>query len=196
MPKKAAVKPSAPPFQSRVDAAALLLVREGRIPTIDAVRERMGGGSPNMVGPALRTWRAKFGRAVADGRDPAEDVVPPIVLEVASALWAAALVEAGRHHVDRASVEGPDVTLKTTHTLLELVRRLQALEARLKRQKVVPTSRHKTRRGPGTATRRVRPARSKTTRPVAKRKSRTGSTSPRQMAARPKRARAVARTKR
>jgi hypothetical protein len=40
-------------MQARVDAAAFALLREGKNPTVALVRDRMGGGSPNLVGKRL-----------------------------------------------------------------------------------------------------------------------------------------------
>src|SRR5271167_3172740 len=49
--------PAVARIQSRVDAAAFALLREGKNPTVALVRDRMGGGSPNRVAPALQKWR-------------------------------------------------------------------------------------------------------------------------------------------
>jgi hypothetical protein len=111
-------------FQTRVDAAALLLVREGRHPTVNAVRERMGGASPNLVGPALRVWRDKFGRTLAQAETALNSApVPSIVLELASVLWSAALAEAERLRTDSPT--------SATESAEKLVRQLAALVNRL-----------------------------------------------------------------
>jgi hypothetical protein len=44
-------------MQSRVDAAAFALIRDGRNSTVSLVRAPIGGASPNLVSPALQRWR-------------------------------------------------------------------------------------------------------------------------------------------
>jgi hypothetical protein len=120
---------AAPSFQSRVEAAALLLIREGRQPTIAAVRERMGGASPNLVGPALRVWREGFGRALAQ-MSLNDAPVPSIVLELASVLWSAALAEAEQRQANPASQRSETQADTLVRQLATLVKRLQTREAR------------------------------------------------------------------
>lgn len=80
--------------QPRVDAAADKLLGRGVAPTVSLVRAEIGGGSPNVVAPALRYWRERRDRAL--GRDRADDAVPSPVLVAARALYDAALDVAAR----------------------------------------------------------------------------------------------------
>jgi hypothetical protein len=76
--------------------AAFAVMREGRNPTVNAVRERMGGGSPNVVAPALQRWRHAFAGRLSDNAASAAEVLPPGIQELVEALWSRALFEAHR----------------------------------------------------------------------------------------------------
>ena len=91
------------PLQARVDAAAFALLREGRNPTVALVRARMGGGSPNVVAPALQRWRLTFAGQLDANAASALDILPPGVLELVQALWSRALFEAHRVRADARS---------------------------------------------------------------------------------------------
>ena len=123
------------PLQARVDAAAFALLREGRNPTVALVRARMGGGSPNIVAPALQRWRLTFAAQLDSNTASAVEVLPPGVLELVQALWSRALFEA--HRVRAESTSTVDAVEQLTATLRELqaqVVRLEQREAELDEQ--------------------------------------------------------------
>src|SRR5271154_6446702 len=88
--------PAVSRIQSRVDAAAFALLREGKNPTVALVRDRMGGGSPNRVAPALQNWRWGLAGQLDANAGSALEILPPGVLELVQALWSRALFEAHR----------------------------------------------------------------------------------------------------
>ena len=90
-------------IQSRVDAAAFTLLREGKNPTVALVRARMGGGSHNIVAPALQKWRFTLAAQLHANAGSALEVLPPGVLELVQALWSRALFEAHRVRADAPS---------------------------------------------------------------------------------------------
>ena len=115
-------------FDARVEAAAFALLREGKNPTVAAVRERMGGASPNAVAPALKRWRAAFAAHLQDNSGAAQDVLPPGILEIVQALWSRALFEA---HRVRADTQSPSEVLERLNsTIAELNARLAVVQAR------------------------------------------------------------------
>ena len=114
-------------IQTRVDAAAFALMREGRNPTVAAVRERMGGGSPNVVAPALQRWRLAFAGRLSDNASSAAEVLPPGVQELVEALWSRALFEA--HKVAAESRDGSSAT----DEMVAAVRALKAATGRVER---------------------------------------------------------------
>ena len=82
-------------------AAADTVLGLGERPTIERVRQQLGRGSPNTVGPMLDGWYATLAQrlqAPADPAHPAEGAhgpaVPAPVLRAAKALWARALQQA------------------------------------------------------------------------------------------------------
>lgn len=111
-------------------------MREGRNPTVNAVRERMGGGSPNVVAPALQRWRLAFAGRLSDNASSAAEVLPPGVQELVEALWSRALFEAHRvaaetHRADGA-VEEMNAAIKALKAATARIERREALlEARL-----------------------------------------------------------------
>ena len=115
-------------IQSRVDAAAFALLREGRNPTVAVVRERMGGGSPNVVAPALQRWRLTFAAQLDQNAGSALEVMPPGVLEIVQALWSRALFEA--HRVRDESRSAADALDEVNALAAELRRRLVQLQER------------------------------------------------------------------
>ena len=115
-------------IQARVDAAAFALMREGRNPTVNAVRDRMGGGSPNVVAPALQRWRHAFAGRLSDNASSAAEVLPPGVQELVEALWSRALFEA-----HKVAAESRD----SSSALAEMgaaIRELKAATARIERR--------------------------------------------------------------
>ena len=74
--------------------AADAILLEGGKPTIERVRQRLGTGSPNTVGPLLETWFKSLGQRLRSQEDPdASDGVPGPVMQAAHHLWKAALAE-------------------------------------------------------------------------------------------------------
>lgn len=115
-------------FDARVEAAAFALLRDGKNPTVAAVRERIGGASPNVVAPALKRWRAAFAAHLQDSAGAAQDVLPPGILEIVQALWSRALFEA---HRVRADAQSPSEVLEQLNTTItELNARLAVVQAR------------------------------------------------------------------
>lgn len=115
-------------LDARVEAAAFALLRDGKNPTVAAVRERMGGASPNVVAPALKRWRAAFAAHLQDSSGPAQDMLPPGILEIVQALWSRALFEA---HRVRADAQSPSEVLEQLNAAIaELNARLAVVQAR------------------------------------------------------------------
>lgn len=83
VPKASKIRPE------QVWAAAQALVDEGRKPTLEAIRRRLGGGSYTTLSRHLADWREK--------QRPAPELPPPpeSVVEVARRLWAEAWRLAG-----------------------------------------------------------------------------------------------------
>lgn len=116
-------------IQARVDAAAFARLREGKNPTVSLVRARMGGGSPNLVAPALQRWRLTFAAQLDDNAGSALEVLPPGVLELLQALWSRALFEAHRVRADApSSSDALDQLRSAIRELYDLTARLQARE--------------------------------------------------------------------
>lgn len=80
------------------------LLVSGSRPTIERVRQHLGRGSPNTVGPHLDTWFKGLGARI---QDPAAFTtpsgVPDPVHAAASQLWEAAEAEARRHIEQRVA---------------------------------------------------------------------------------------------
>jgi len=114
--------PAVARIQSRVDAAAFALLREGKNPTVALVRDRMGGGSPNLVAPALQKWRFGLAGQLDANAGSALEILPPGVLELVQALWSRALFEAHRVQAD------------TTTSTADAVEQLQAVIEALRTQ--------------------------------------------------------------
>ena len=122
----------ADPLQARVDAAAFALLREGRNPTVALVRARMGGGSPNVVAPALQRWRLTFAGQLDENAGSALEVLPPGVLELVQALWSRALFEAHRVRADaRSTSDALEQLNEDIHALHARTARLEEREAAL-----------------------------------------------------------------
>jgi len=78
-----------------VERAADALLREGRRPTIEKVREKIGSGSPNTINPLLDAWWKRLS-ARLDSGPAALHRLPESVAHVAEALWMQALDEGRR----------------------------------------------------------------------------------------------------
>ena len=122
-------------IQSRVDAAAFALLREGKNPTVALVRARMGGGSPNIVAPALQRWRFTLAAQLDANASSALEVLPPAVLELVQALWSRALFEAHRVRADApSSLDALEQLNSAINELRDQAARLQEREASLDAQ--------------------------------------------------------------
>jgi hypothetical protein len=76
-----------------VQRAADALLRQGRKPSIAAIRDHLGGGSPNTVTPLLAKYWEKLGGRLGDGPESLERV-PEALARVTELLWRRALEEA------------------------------------------------------------------------------------------------------
>lgn len=121
--------PAVARIQSRVDAAAFALLREGKNPTVALVRDRMGGGSPNLVAPALQKWRWGLAGQLDANAGSALEILPPGVLELVQALWSRALFEAHRVQADTTTS-----TADAVEQLQAVIEALQTQAARLQQR--------------------------------------------------------------
>jgi hypothetical protein len=76
-----------------VQRAADALLRQGRKPSVAAIREHLGGGSPNTITPLLAKYWEKLGSRLGDGPESLERV-PEALARVTELLWRRALEEA------------------------------------------------------------------------------------------------------
>jgi hypothetical protein len=76
-----------------VQRAADALLRQGRKPSVAAIREQLGGGSPNTVTPLLAKYWENLGSRLGDGAQSLERV-PESLARVTELLWRRALDEA------------------------------------------------------------------------------------------------------
>jgi len=75
-------------------AAADAVLLAGEKPTIERVRQHLGTGSPNTVGPLLEQWFKQLGRRIQDpGAFAAPAGVPDPVLQAAQHFWEMALTQ-------------------------------------------------------------------------------------------------------
>lgn len=75
-------------------AAADAVLLAGEKPTIERVRQHLGSGSPNTVGPLLEQWFKHLGRRIQDpGAFAAPGGVPDPVLQAAQHFWETALAQ-------------------------------------------------------------------------------------------------------
>src|SRR5665213_58381 len=76
-----------------VQRAADALLRRGQKPSVAAVREHLGGGSPNTVGPLLEQYWRGLGTRISAGPEALERV-PESMARLTEALWLRSLDEA------------------------------------------------------------------------------------------------------
>src|SRR5579863_839471 len=76
-----------------VQRAADALLRQGRKPSVAAIRAHLGGGSPNTITPLLAKYWEKLGSRLGDGPESLERV-PEALARVTELLWRRALEEA------------------------------------------------------------------------------------------------------
>src|SRR6202050_809135 len=76
-----------------VQRAADALLRQGTKPSVAALREQLGGGSPNTITPLLAKYWETLGARLGAGPDSLEHV-PESLARVTELLWRRALDEA------------------------------------------------------------------------------------------------------
>ena len=76
-----------------VERAADALLRQGRKPSVAAIRQQLGGGSPNTITPLLAKYWEKLGSRLGDGPESLERV-PEALARVTELVWRRALEEA------------------------------------------------------------------------------------------------------
>src|ERR1700683_2759793 len=81
--------------QSDVSHAADALLRTGDRPSVEKIRTKLGGGSPNTINPLLDAWWKSLG-ARLDSGPAALHRIPESVVHIAEALWIQALEESRR----------------------------------------------------------------------------------------------------
>jgi hypothetical protein len=98
-------RPGRPGIQLEdVLAAADALVSEGAKPTIERVRQRLGGGSPNTVSAMLDEWFAQLPARLVGAQPaglPREDEAPLSVTQAAQQFWEVARREADKVHLQK-----------------------------------------------------------------------------------------------
>jgi hypothetical protein len=103
-----------------VQRAADALLRQGRKPSIAAIREHLGGGSPNTITPLLAKYWERLGSRLGDGPESLERV-PEALARVTELLWRRALEEAR----ERLKIhQGPDKGTSGIEELQEQVGKL------------------------------------------------------------------------
>lgn len=132
-------------------AAADAVLLAGEKPTIERVRQRLGSGSPNTVGPLLEQWFKHLGARLQDpGAFAAPAGVPEPVMQAAQHFWETALaqtrgdfeerlregladavanVEAEKERAEIASAAAYEASAKATRLQGELGEQAQALRA-------------------------------------------------------------------
>lgn len=108
-----------------VFTAADALLAEGKRPTIERVRLKIGRGSPNTVSPMLERWFASLGERVVGVKPAAgtpagnaSDGMPTSVRNAARLLWETARREA--EEVQRAALESTQADLRAREEALEV----------------------------------------------------------------------------
>ena len=82
--------------------AADALLMEGARPTIERIRQKIGRGSPNTVGPHLETWFRSLGPRIKDpGAFSAAPALPDPITAAARQLWETALATARAEQHER-----------------------------------------------------------------------------------------------
>src|SRR5579863_6609325 len=97
-----------------VQRAADALLRHGRKPSVAAIREHLGGGSPNTITPLLARYWEKLGSRLGAGPESLERV-PEALARVTELLWRRALEEARER-------------LKVTHSSDSITAGVEALQ--------------------------------------------------------------------
>lgn len=131
--------------------AADALLLEGKRPTIERVRQKVGRGSPNTVSPMLEEWFATLGPRLAQlqsggvalpgggpaagqGSGPSTPPIPPAVLQAAQQIWDGALQQAADEA--QAALEDERAQLDVAQQLLTADKdALQQAQAALAQQR-------------------------------------------------------------
>jgi len=119
--------------------AADALLLEGARPTVERIRQKVGRGSPNTVGPYLDTWFKGLGARIRDpGAFAAAPAVPDPIAQAATHFWETALSVARGEAAtalagERAAVDAAAAQLETQRSALgvertELQTRMEAQE--------------------------------------------------------------------
>ncbi|CAM4015517.1 DNA-binding protein [Bordetella muralis] len=122
--------------EADVWAAADALLQSGEQPTIERVRLHLGRGSPNTVGPHLKTWFRGLGERLGAGHSGMNGV-PDAVTRAVNHVWETALAAARDEWSavstrERAELAKAKEALQIDHTALQQIReRLQTREADL-----------------------------------------------------------------
>ena len=117
-------------LRARVAEAAQALAERGVRPTVARIRAALGGGSPNDVAPALKSWReraqaedsatsSQHGGVAHGGR------IPPPIADLAQELWQRALAAATldlQHGPAARRVTSKTAEVESLRTQLDAVR--------------------------------------------------------------------------
>jgi hypothetical protein len=89
-----------------VERAAIVILKTGRRPTVETLREALGGGSPDTIGNALRRFWRDLGARI-EGDPAALTRMPAEIAALADGMWQRALKLAGEtaSHDDNAARE-------------------------------------------------------------------------------------------
>lgn|GEM_PF-3247557 len=86
MPDSPDSAPEPKASRQKVFLAADRILRSGRRPTVHAVRELLGGGSPNSVTAYINDWYRELGGRLT-AQEASIDSVPPEAVSLLAALW-------------------------------------------------------------------------------------------------------------
>ena len=117
-----------------VSQAADALFRARERPTVEKVRAKIGGGSPNTIGPLLDQWWATAAERLEAG-PAAFHRLPESVAHICEALWLQAIEEGRRHAAREQQAAGAKLTTDQQQIELRshvLTLREGELESRLK----------------------------------------------------------------
>lgn len=122
--------------EADVWAAADALLHAGEQPTIERVRLHLGRGSPNTVGPHLKSWFRGLSERLVPGQG-GESGIPEAVIRAVGQVWETALAAARDEWtaavaLERAELAHAQATIETNQVALAQERdRLHAREADL-----------------------------------------------------------------
>jgi hypothetical protein len=117
-----------------VSQAADALFRGRERPTVEKIRAKIGGGSPNTIGPLLDQWWATAAARLEEG-PAAFHRLPESVAHICEALWLQALEQGRRHAAREQQAAGAKLTTEQQQIELRshvLTLREGELESRLR----------------------------------------------------------------